>query len=110
MKKRPLFYFILLSFWLLNIVSILSVTNFAYQKSEKLQNKVFENNLNHQLNIFKALISEAWEQTEPEKYILALCKSYRAETDIIFSVVMPNGKEIKLPKNILAEIEKLDKS
>ena len=95
MKKRPLFYFILLSFWLLNIVSILSVTNFAYQKSEKLQNKVFENNLNHQLNIFKALISEAWEQTEPEKYILALCKSYRAETDIIFSVVMPNGKEIK---------------
>ena len=54
MKKRPLFYFILLSFWLLNIVSILSVTNFAYQKSEKLQNKVFENNLNHQLNIFKS--------------------------------------------------------
>ena len=24
-----------------------------------------------------------------------MCKSYRAETDIIFSVVMPNGKEIK---------------
>ena len=93
MKKKPLFYILLISFWLLNVVSILGLSHYAYQRSMHLQIEALEDNLEHQLQLFESMLPLAWQQPNPMTYLQSLCQSYREETEIYLRVIMPNGEE-----------------
>jgi len=93
MKKKPLFYILLISFWLLNVVSILGLSHYAYQRSMHLQIEALEDDLEHQLQLFETMLPLAWQQPNPTAYLQSLCQSYREETEIYLRVIMPNGEE-----------------
>ena len=93
MKKRPLFYILLISFWLLNVLSILGLSHYAYQRSMHLQIEAIEDNLEDQLQLFKTMLPLAWQQPNPTTYLQSLCESYREETEIYLRIIMPNGEE-----------------